>query len=159
MADSESSSKSKGLIQEFREFIASGNMIELAVGVILAGAVGVVIKAFTDGIMMQIVAAIFGKPDFNDVTITLRKNVESVKDPVTGVVTQKDATLQIGTFINALISLVLTGLVLFAIVKAYNRLKRKQAVVDAAEAAAAEPAGPTEIELLTEIRDALKARS
>jgi len=154
MADSESSSKSKGLIQEFREFIASGNMIELAVGVILAGAVGVVIKAFTDGIMMQIVAAIFGKPDFNDVTITLRKNVETGADgkPV-------DAKLQIGTFINALISLVLTGLVLFAIVKAYNRLKRKQAVVDAAEAAAAEPAGPTEIELLTEIRDALKARS
>jgi len=151
--------KSKGLIQEFREFIASGNMIELAVAVILAGAVGVVIKAFTDGIMMQLVAAIFGKPDFNDVKITLRHNVESVKDPVTGVVTQKDATLQIGTFINALISLVLTGLVLFAIVKAYNRLKRRQAVAEAVEEVMAEPAGPTEIELLTEIRDALKARS
>ena len=155
MADSQSSSKSKGLIQEFREFIASGNMIELAVAVILAGAVGVVIKTFTDGIMMQVVAAIFGKPNFDDVTITLRKNVETVTDPVTKVETQKDAVLQIGTFINALISLVLTGLVLFAIVKAYNRLKRKQEAVEGA----AEPAGPTEIELLTEIRDALKARS
>ena len=150
MADSQSSSKSKGLIQEFREFIASGNMIELAVGVILAGAVGVVIKAFTDGIMMQVVAAIFGKPNFDDVTITLRKNVETNAEGKS-----VDAELQIGTFINALISLVLTGLVLFAIVKAYNRLKRKQA----AEEEAAEPAGPTEIELLTEIRDALKARS
>ena len=158
MADSESSSKSKGLIQEFREFIASGNMIELAVGVILAGAVGVVIKAFTDGIMMQIVAAIFGKPDFNDVTITLRKNVETVKN-ADGTTTSKDATLQIGTFINALISLVLTGLVLFAIVKAYNRLKRRQAVAEAIAEVVAEPPGPTEIELLTEIRDALKARS
>lgn len=155
MADS----KSKGLIQELREFIAAGNMIELAVGVILAGAVGVVIKAFTDGIMMQVVAAIFGQPDFNDVKITLRKNVSEVKDPVTGAVTgHKDATLQIGTFVNALISLILTGLVLFAIVKAYNRLKRRQAVEEAAEDAAAPP-GPTEIELLTEIRDALKARS
>ena len=156
MADSESSSKSKGLIQEFREFIASGNMIELAVGVILAGAVGVVIKAFTDGIMMQIVAAIFGQPDFNDVKITLRRHVSEIKDASgKGTGQYKDATLQIGTFINALISLVLTGLVLFAIVKAYNRLKRKQAAVEEA----AEPAGPTEIELLTEIRDALKARS
>jgi large conductance mechanosensitive channel len=147
-------SKSKGLIQEFREFIASGNMIELAVAVILAGAVGVVIKTFTDGIMMQIVAAIFGKPNFDDVTITLRHNVETGADgqPV-------DAKLQIGTFINALISLVLTGLVLFAIVKAYNRLKRRQAVAEAVEEVMAEPAGPTEIELLTEIRDALKARS
>lgn len=164
MADSKSGSKSlsksKGLIQEFREFIASGNMIELAVAVILAGAVGVVIKAFTDGIMMQVVAAIFGQPDFNDVKITLRRHVSEIKD-ANGKPTGefKDATLQIGTFINALISLVLTGLVLFAIVKAYNRLKRRQAVEDAAEEAAAEPAGPTEIELLTEIRDALKARS
>jgi len=150
MADS----KSKGLIQEFREFIASGNMIELAVGVILGAAVGVVIKAFTDGIMMQIVAAIFGKPDFNDVTLTLRHNVETGADgqPV-------DAKLQIGTFINALISLVLTGLVLFVIVKAYNRLKRRQAVAEAVAAAIEEPPGPTEIELLTEIRDALKASS
>ena len=124
--------KGKGLIQEFREFIASGNMIELAVGVILGAAVGVVIKAFTDGIMMQIVAAIFGKPNFDDVTITLRKNVETVTDPATGAKVQKDAVLQIGTFINALISLVLTGLVLFVIVKAYNKMKRKQAVeVDA----------------------------
>jgi len=150
--------KSKGLIKEFREFIASGNMIELAVAVILAGAVGVVIKTFTDGIMMQIVAAVFGKPDFNDVTITLRHNVETVKN-ADGTTTSKDAVLQIGTFINALISLVLTGLVLFAIVKAYNRLKRRQAVAEAVEEVMAEPAGPTEIELLTEIRDALKARS
>ncbi len=152
MADSV---KSKGLLTEFKEFIASGNMIELAVGVILAGAVGVVIKAFTEGIMMQIVAAIFGQPDFNDVKITLRKNVSKVVDPTDPTkVTYKDATLQIGTFINALISLLLTGLVLFAIVKAYNRLKRKQVVEEAAG-----EKGPTEIELLAEIRDALQARS
>lgn len=152
MADSV---KAKGLVTEFKEFIASGNMIELAVGVILAGAVGVVIKAFTEGIMMQLVAAIFGQPDFNDVKITLRKNVSKVVDPTDPTkVTYKDATLQIGTFINALISLVLTGLVLFAIVKAYNKLKRKQVVEEAAG-----EKGPTEIELLAEIRDALKARS
>jgi len=135
--------------KELKEFIATGNMIELAVAVILGGAVGAVIKAFTDGIMMQVVAAIFGKPDFKDVTITLRKNVgEAVA--ADGTVSQVDSVLQIGLFINALISLVLTGLVLFMMVKAYNRMKRAKADD--------EPAGPTEVELLTEIRDALKAR-
>lgn len=136
----------KNFLKEFKSFVATGNMIELAVAVILGGAVGAVIKAFTDGIMMQLVAAIFGKPDFSDVTITLRKNVG--KDPDGEPL---DSVLQIGTFINTLISLILTGLVLFMIVKAYNRMKKK-----AAEEAP--PAGPTEVELLTEIRDALKAR-
>lgn len=147
--------KSTGLVKEFKEFIASGNMIELAVGVILGAAVGVVIKAFTEGIMMQIVAAIFGKPDFNDVTITLRKNVGTklADDGVTKI--PVDSVLQIGTFINALISLLLTGLVLFAIIRSYNKMKAKRM----AEIEAGEPAGPTEVELLTEIRDALKARS
>jgi len=141
----------KGLIQEFRDFIASGNMIELAVAVILAGAIGVVIKAFTDGIMLQIVAAIAGKPDFSSITITLRHNVakDDKGNPI-------DSKLQIGTFINALITLILTGLVLFAIVKAYNHMKAKRTMEEVAEEAAA---GPTEIDLLTEIRDALKARS
>lgn len=140
----------KSFIQEFKEFIATGNMIELAVGVILGAAVGVVIKAFVDGIVMQVVAAIFGKPDFNDVKITLRENVGI--DPVTGQKTL-DATLQIGTFINALISLILTGLVLFMMIKAYNNMKARNKVEEP-EA----PAGPTELELLTEIRDALKAQ-
>ncbi len=138
----------KGFIEEFKEFISTGNMIELAVGVILGAAVGVVIKAFTDGIMMQAVAAIFGKPDFNDVTITLRNNVGV--DRVTGKKTV-DATLQIGTFINALISLILTGLVLFMMIKAYNKMKNRNRV-DEVEG----PAAPTELELLSEIRDALR---
>ena len=147
MADDIAVEKKKGLVQEFKEFISRGNMIELAVGVILAGAVGVVIKTFTDGIMMQIVAAIFGKPNFEDVTIVLRHDVGTDADG-----NSINAELQIGTFINALITLVLTGLVLFVIVKMYNRLKRKQAEEEP------DP-GPTEIELLTEIRDALRTRS
>jgi large conductance mechanosensitive channel len=134
------------LVREFKDFIATGNMLELAVAVILGGAVGAVIKAFTDGIMMQIVAAIFGKPDFSKVTITLRRNIGDV-DPATG--KKGDAVLQIGTFINTLISLVLTGLVLFMMIKAYNRLKRSSP----------ESVGPTEVEVLQEIRDELRART
>ncbi|MCB0955166.1 MAG: large conductance mechanosensitive channel protein MscL [Ilumatobacteraceae bacterium] len=137
----------KKFVKEFKDFIATGNMIELAVGVILGTAVGAVIKAFTDGIMMQVVAAIFGQPDFSQLSITLRKNVGTDADgnPV-------DATLKYGAFLNTLISLILTGLVLFMIVKAYNRMKAKP-VEDAA------PAGPTEVDLLTEIRDALRERA
>lgn len=146
-------SEKKGLVAEFKEFIASGNMIELAVAVILAGAVGVVIKAFTEGIMMQIVAAIFGKPNFDDVKIVLRKGVGD-PDPVTGV--KADAVLQIGTFISALITLLLTGLVLFAIIKAYNKLKERNKVEAAIEEAVA---GPSEVDLLIEIRDSLRARN
>jgi large conductance mechanosensitive channel len=137
----------KNFAKEFRDFIATGNMIELAVAVILGGAVGAVIKAFTDGIMMQVVAAIFGQPDFSTIKITLRHHV-AVKDGV-----PVDSTLQIGAFLNTLISLILTGLVLFMIVKGYNKMKARKA---AAEPAA--PAGPTEIDLLTEIRDSLRQR-
>ena len=138
----------RNFLKEFKEFIATGDMIELAVAVILAGAVGAVIKAFTEGIMMQIIAAIFGKPDFNSVTIVLRHNAG--KD-ATG--KSVDAVLQIGAFINTLITLILTGLVLFMMIKAYNRLKRRQV--------AEEPSvpQPSDIEVLIEIRDALKARN
>src|SRR5262249_9425659 len=114
MAVAPPTEQKKGFLREFQEFVASGNMIELAVGVILAAAVGVVIKAFTEGIVMQIVAAIIGKPNFDDITITLRHNVG--KDPATGA--SIDATLRIGTVINAAITLVLTGLVLFMMIKA-----------------------------------------
>lgn len=115
-------------------------MIELAVAVIVAGAVGAVITVFTNGILMQIVAAIVGKPNFADVTITLRQNIDGIPG--------NDAVLQIGTFVNALISLLLTGLVLFSIVKAYNRLKN----------AKPDDVAPTDVEVLMEIRDELRAQ-
>lgn len=123
----------KKFITEFKDFIAGGNMIELAVAVILAGAIGNVINAFTTGVMMQIVAAIFGQPDFNSLTINLG-----------------DTPVFYGSVLTALISLVMTGLVLFLIIKAYNQMRKP---VEAA------PAGPTEVELLAEIRDALRSRS
>lgn len=139
----------RNFVREFKEFIATGNMIELAVAVILAGAVGAVITSFTNGIMMQVVAAVFGQPDFGNITITLRENVDTVIDPATGRETSVDSVLQIGAFINTLIVLVLTALVLFVIIKAYNRVKKPQEVV---------VVGPTEADLLAEIRDLLASR-
>ena len=119
----------KHFVKEFKEFIATGDMIQLAVAVILGAALGALIKAFVDGIMMQIVAAVIGKPDFESLTVGIGK-----------------AELQIGLVINAAITFVATGFVLFLIIKAYNRFKKTEE---------AEETGPTELELLTQIRDAL----
>lgn len=123
----------KNLIKEFKNFITTGNMIELAVAVILGLAVGAAVKSFTDDILMNVVAAVFGKPDFAGLTFTIGKGV-----------------IKYGAFLNAVIALVTTGLVLFMIIKAYNKLRKPVQVA---------PPGPSEIDLLTEIRDTLRARS
>jgi len=144
----------KSFVKEFKDFIVTGNMIELAVGVILAAAVGSVIKVFTEDIMMNLVAAIFGKPSFNElfrVKVSDKAKTGPDGKPVMGPDGNPiDGTyLEFGKLLTAIVTLVITGLVLFMIVKAYNKLRRK---------AAEEPAGPTEIDLLTEIRDTLRSQ-
>jgi large conductance mechanosensitive channel len=135
------------MIKEFKEFIAGGNMLELAVAVILGAAIGKVITAFTDNVMMQIVAAIVGKPNFDTVGFTIGDKV--TKNAETGVETV-GTFIGIGYVITAFISLVMVGLVLFFMIKAFNKMKAAQP---------AAPAGPSEVDLLTEIRDSLKARN
>ncbi len=130
----------KGFVKEFKEFISGGNMVELAVAVILASFVGAVIKVFTEGVVLNLVAAIVGKPDFNNVARIKVRDAEG-EDPAT--------YLEFGQVITAIFTLVVVGLVLFMIIKGYNRMKKP---VEAA------PAGPSEIDLLTEIRDELRAR-
>lgn len=133
------------MIKEFKDFIAGGNMLELAVAVILGAAIKAVIDAFTSGVMMNIIAAIVGKPSFDEVRIKISDKEQTLADG-----TLTDGTyLEIGRVITNLITLILTGLVLFFMIKAYNKMKKP------AEA----PAGPTEVELLTEIRDSLRTRS
>lgn len=136
----------KNMIKEFKEFIAGGSMIELAVAFILGTAIKAVIDAFTSGVMMNLIAALVGKPSFDEVRIKISDKTQTLADGST-----TDGTyLEIGKVITQFITLVLTGLVLFMIIKAYNKMKKP------AEAA---PAGPTEVELLTEIRDSLRTRS
>ncbi len=122
----------KNLAKEFKEFIATGNMIELAVAVILGMAVKAVIDSFTNGVMMQIVAAIFGKPNFDLLSFDLN-----------------DTPIYYGQVITTIISLIMVGLVLFFLIRAYNKMKKDEV---------AAPSGPSEVDLLTEIRDSLKAR-
>ncbi|GAB5400826.1 MAG: large conductance mechanosensitive channel protein MscL [Aureisphaera sp.] len=134
------------MLKEFKEFIMTGNVIDLAVAVILAGAIGGVVSGFTNDIMMPIIGHFTGGMDFSAMKIILAEAVVAADGSVT---TPENAILW-GKWVNTLINLVIVGFVLFMIVKAYNKSKKKKE-----EAPAPDP-GPSEIDLLTEIRDALK---
>lgn len=119
------------MIKEFKEFISKGNLIEIAVGLILALAFAGLVTSFTENLINPIIGAIFGQPNFDSLVIEMG-----------------DAQLRYGAFLTTLLNFLIVAFVLFLVIKAYNRAFPKKE----------EPAGPTEIELLTEIRDALRQR-
>jgi len=134
------------MLKEFKNFIMTGNVIDLAVAVILAGAVGLVVKGFVADIMMPIIGHFAGGINFADMKVILDEAVVAAD----GAITQPENAIMYGNWVNAIINLIIVGFVLFMIVKAYNKTK---APVEEAPAA---PAGPTAEELLMEIRDSLK---
>ncbi len=124
------------MIKEFKDFISRGNVIDLAVAVVIGGAFALVIKSFVGDIINPIIGYIFGKPDFSDVVIRL--NAESA--------------IGVGALITTIINFVLVAFALFLIIKGVNAAKKKEEA-----AAPAPPPGPTKEEvLLGEIRDLLK---
>jgi len=122
----------------------TGNVIEFAVAVILAGAVGLVVNGFVNDIVMPFVGHFAGGVDFAEMKHIL---TPEVKDAA-GAVTTPENAIRYGAWINALVNLIIVGFVLFMITKAYNKAKAPEP-----EAA---PAGPTQEELLAQIRDLLK---
>ena len=134
------------MFKEFKEFIMSGNVIDFAVAVILAGAVGLVVNGFVSDIVMPFVGHFAGGVDFADMKYVLSQAVMSED----GAVTTPENAIRYGAWINTIINLIIVGFVLFIIVKAYNKSKKP------VEAAPEPDPGPTEIDLLKEIRDALK---
>jgi len=135
------------MFKEFKNFIMTGNVIDLAVAVLLAGAMGLVVNGFVNDIMMPFVGHFSGGLDFADMKIVLDEAVVAAD----GTVSKAENAIMYGKWINAIINLVIVGFVLFLIVKAYNKTKKP---VKAAAPAA--PAGPSDNALLTEIRDLLK---
>ena len=119
------------MLQEFKDFIFRGNLLDLAVAVILATAFGAVVVAFTDGILMAFVAAIFGEPNFDSVIIDIG-----------------DGQILIGTFLTALVNFLIIASVLFLILKAAAKAQRTKAAEET-------PIPTDETVLLTEIRDLL----
>ncbi len=132
------------MLKEFKDFIMTGNVIDFAVAVIMATALGAVINGFVNNIVMPFVGHFAGGVDFADKKIVLD---EAVVDAA-GVVTSPENAIMWGSWVNTIINLIIVGFIMFLIVKAYNKTK--------APAEPEAPAGPTAEELLAEIRDALK---
>lgn len=128
------------VLQEFKDFINKGGVFEVAVGLILALAFKPIVDSLVADIIMPIVGRIFGSPDFSALKINLGGE-ECTADGFC-----QEAAIRYGAWINTVISFIIIGFVLFLMVKAYNRSTNK----------VEEAAGPTELDLLTEIRDALK---
>ena len=132
--------------KEFKNFILTGNVIDFAVAVILAGAVGLVVNGFVNDIVMPVVGHFAGGMDFSSLKVVLADAVVATD----GTVTTPENAIRYGAWINTIMNLLIVGFVLFVMVKAYNKTKKKKA--------AAAPAGPSDNDLLTEIRDLLKKK-
>lgn len=123
-----------GMLKEFKEFAMKGNIVDLAVAVVIGGAFGNIVTKFNESIISPIIAMIMGKGGLSELTVTAGS-----------------AVFPVGLFIQAVIDFILIAFVLFLVIKAMNSFKKKE------EAAPAAPAPtPEDIQLLREIRDALK---
>jgi large conductance mechanosensitive channel len=134
------------MLKEFKNFIMTGNVVEFAVAVIMAGAVGAVVNGFVNDIVMPFVGYFSGGVDFADKKVILTEAVAASE----GVAEVAEVAIRYGAWVNTLVNLVIVGFVMFVIVKAYN--KTKKPVVEETPA----PASPSQEELLAEIRDLLK---
>ena len=128
------------LAKEFKEFAMRGNVVDLAVGVIIGGAFGKITTSLVNDVIMPPIGMVLGKVDFKDLKLVLVEGTETVKEVAIGY----------GAFINTLIDFALVAFALFMVIKAMNTMKKK-------EAAHPTPAAtPADVMLLTEIRDLLK---
>jgi large conductance mechanosensitive channel len=140
------------MLREFRDFIARGNVLDLAVAVIIGAAFATITASLTDDIIMPIVGAIFGGLDFTNYFTVLGPMPDNYSGSLASYADLKKAGVAVlgwGQFVTVLINFLILAFVIFLLVRWANRLTRRGA--DA-------PAGPSEVELLTEIRDELKRK-
>ena len=138
-----------GFIKEFKEFAMKGNVMDMAVGVIIGGAFGKIISSLVDDIIMPLIGTVTGGIDFTNKYIALSDKI------VDGMSFEKakevGAVFAYGQFLQNIVDFIIVALCIFVMLKAINKLARKKK-----EEEAAAPAGPTTEELLTDIRDLLK---
>ena len=149
------------MLKEFKEFAVKGNMVDMAVGIIIGAAFGAVVKSLVDDILMPIVAALFGTPDFSNLFIILRNPPDVAGMDLETVAAVREAggvALAYGTFLNVIIAFLIVAFVLFLVVKAMNQLKREKEG-EKSPAPAAPPEPSAEEKLLAEIRDLLKSQA
>ena len=144
----------KKFLEEFKKFISRGNVMDMAIGVVIGGAFGAITSSLVADVVTPLLAALFQSPNTDALNITLRAAADG----------QEPIVLGLGTFLGAVINFLVIALVLFSVIKAMNKakemseklLKKKKDEEEAA--AAAEPPKPTTEELLTEILAALKKK-
>ncbi len=137
-----------GMMQEFKDFAVKGNVMDLAVGVIIGGAFCKIVDSAVKDLIMPLIGMIVGKIDFSNMYIKLATPPEGVPDTLNALQKASVPVLAYGNFITIVVNFVILAFVIFMMVKQFNRLKK--------EAPAEPPATPEEVVLLREIRDSLK---
>ncbi len=140
-----------GFVQEFKEFAVKGNVMDLAVGVIIGGAFGKIVDSIVGDLIMPIIGRIFGGLDFSNFFIALKEVPPGVVMTLAEVKKAGVPVFAYGSFITILLNFIILAFIIFMMVKQMNRLKREEAA-----APAAPPPTPEDVVLLREIRDALK---
>ena len=138
-----------GFMTEFKEFAIKGNVVDLAVGVIIGGAFGKIVGSLVDDVVMPVVSKIFGGLDFSNYFIPLAGQTATTLADAK----KEGAVLAYGSFFTVSLNFIILAFVIFLMIKQINRLKREP---EAAAAPPEPPATPEDIQLLREIRDSLK---
>ncbi len=135
-----------GILKEFKNFAMKGNVLDLAIAVIIGGAFGKIVSSFVNDVLMPPIGLLMGNTDFSDLKLTLKQGSEGVA-PV---------TLNYGVFVNTVIDFLIVAFTIFIVIKAFNRIQKKR--MEAPAPPPAPPAPSKEETLLTEIRDILKEK-
>lgn len=142
------------MLKEFKEFAMKGNVLDLAVAVIIGGAFGQIVTSFVNDVLMPPIGLLLGNTDFSELQVILKHGKEAVMqgDAVVAPAVAEVA-IRYGAFINTVLDFLIVAFSIFMVIRAFNKLKKKQE-----EAPAAPPAPSAEETLLTEIRDLLKEK-
>jgi large conductance mechanosensitive channel len=144
-----------GMLKEFKSFAMKGNVLDLAVAVIIGGAFGKIITSFVNDVLMPPIGMLLGNRDFGNMRVILKHAQEAVMqgdDIVTPAIAE--VSIRYGAFVNTVLDFIIVAFAIFMVIKAYNRMKKKEEV-----APAAPPAPSKEEVLLGEIRDILKEKN
>ncbi len=143
------------MLEEFKKFAVKGNVLDMAVGIIIGAAFGTIVQSLVNDVIMPPIGMLLGGVDFTDLFLTLQQGAPG--GPYATLADAQEAgavTINYGVFINALVSFAIVGFAVFLMVRSFNKLRAKRE-----EEPAEAPAPPKEVVLLEEIRDLLKQRA
>ncbi len=138
-----------GLIKEFKEFAMRGNVLDMAVGIVIGGAFGKIVSSFVEDILMPPIGVLLGGVNFTDLKIVFKQAVMDGENVVT-----PEVALRYGNFIQVIFDFLIIAFTIFMLLKAVNKFNKKKE-----EAPAAPEAPPADVQLLTEIRDLLQKKN